>query len=102
MSRLGGVEGGGNGCRYRALAGSGLESDGLLAAVHRRRLLRMLAGLLAGLVSGGLAFRWLLRRPDPLGSAVEVRRAVNLARAHFLAAGAIAGLLASQLIGGMW
>jgi len=102
MPQAGGVEGGGNGCRYRALAGSGLESDGLLAAAHRQRLLRALAGLLAGLVSGGLAFRWLLRRPDPRGREVMVRRAVNLARAHFLVAGVLAGLLVSQLIGGMW
>jgi len=102
MPRLDGVEGGGSGCRYRALAGSGLESDGLLAAVHRQRLLRALAGLLAGLVSGGLAFRWLLRRPDLQSREVRLRRTVNMARAHFLLAGALAGLLVSRLIGGVW
>jgi len=82
--------------RYLAHSGSGLEPDLLLADEARRSLARRLIGSLIGLLAGALTLRW-------AGGAVRGNAtrgwAVTAGRLHVLCAGAVAGLLASLLLG---
>jgi len=84
---------GGSSCRYLAAAGTGLESGALLEAADRRTVQDRLAGLLPGLLAGLLAFRWLV--------GIGGRAGIWL-RLHFMAAGALVGLLVSLLAGNLF
>lgn len=92
------LAGSGATCRYMAVSGTGLETGALLATEDRRSVLDRLAGILLGLLGGGLAHRWIVGHRWPAVRPGTDRRAGHWLLAHFMIAGAICGILLSLLI----